>query len=126
MQEQKSTNLTEPKQKVEEVRGDTPHLSDIKRKVEEVLGDAPQLLKVALENILRVHDPHADAEPGSAGRIGRQSVVDDAERRAAGTPVPGTGDARLDAEIAAEKARTETEAAAAETKKTEDPQPSGT
>ncbi|UFN48904.1 phage major capsid protein [Roseomonas sp. OT10] len=32
-------------------------------------------------------------------RIGRQSIVDDAERRAAGTPVPGTGDARLDAEI---------------------------
>jgi hypothetical protein len=48
-------------------------LADIKRKVEEVLGDAPQLLKLALENVLREHDPHADAQPGSAGRVGRQS-----------------------------------------------------
>lgn len=48
-------------------------LAEIKRKVEEVLGDAPDLLKLALENVLRDHDPDLEGEAGTAGRIGRQS-----------------------------------------------------
>ena len=48
-------------------------LADIKRKVEEVLGDAPDLMKLALENVLRDHDPNLEGEAGTAGRIGRQS-----------------------------------------------------
>lgn len=45
----------------------------IQRQIEETLGDAPQLMKLALEHMLREHNPDTEPSSGSAGRIGSQS-----------------------------------------------------
>ena len=45
----------------------------IGRKVNEVIGDAPELLKIALEAMIRKHNPDLKGTAGSAGRVGMQS-----------------------------------------------------
>ena len=45
----------------------------IRRKVNEVIGDAPELLKIALEAIVRKHNPDLKGTADSAGRVGMQS-----------------------------------------------------
>lgn len=52
---------------------DETKLQAIRRRIEEVAHDAPQLAKIALEAMVRKHNPDLKGSAQSAGRAGRQS-----------------------------------------------------
>lgn len=52
---------------------DESRLAEIRRKIEEVASDAPQLAKIALEAMVRRHNPELKGTSQTAGRAGRQS-----------------------------------------------------
>ncbi len=52
---------------------DETTLQAIRRRIEEVAADAPQLAKIALEAMVRKHNPDLKGNAGSAGRAGKQS-----------------------------------------------------
>ena len=52
---------------------DESKLQEIRRRVEEVAADAPHLAKIALEAMIRKHNPDLKGSARSAGRAGKQS-----------------------------------------------------
>jgi hypothetical protein len=52
---------------------DEPRLAEIRRRIEEVASDAPQVAKIALEAMIRRHNPELQGSAQTAGRVGRQS-----------------------------------------------------
>ena len=52
---------------------DEGKLDEIRRRVEEVAGDAPKLAKIALEAMIRKHNPDLKGTADSAGRVGKRS-----------------------------------------------------
>lgn len=72
---------------------DETRLQEIRRRIEEVAQDAPQLAKIALESMIRKHNPDLKGSANSAGRAGMQSG-NVSELTAIGALKPG-GAARL-------------------------------
>lgn len=74
---------------------DDPRLEDetrtakIRRRIEAVAGDAPKLAKIALEAMIRDHNPELEGSADSAGRAGLRSGKV-SELTAIGTLKPGT------------------------------------
>lgn len=52
---------------------DEGKLAEIRRRVDEVAHDAPQLAKIALEAMIRKHNPDLKGTADSAGRVGKRS-----------------------------------------------------
>ena len=52
---------------------DETRAQEIRRRVRELAEDAPQLAKIALEAMIRDHNPELKGSDQSAGRAGRQS-----------------------------------------------------
>lgn len=52
---------------------DESTLEEIRRRVEEVAADAPHIVKIALEAMVRDHNPDLKGTAQSAGRAGLQS-----------------------------------------------------
>ncbi len=52
---------------------DETTLQAIRRRIDAVAHDAPHLAKIALEAMVRKHDPDLKGSAGSAGRVGKQS-----------------------------------------------------
>ena len=77
-----TTDTTDPR------LADETRLQEIRRRIDEIAHDAPQLAKIALEAMVRKHNPDLKGDAKSAGRAGKQSG-NVSELTAIGTLRPG-------------------------------------